>query len=381
MKEYVNAFGIEIPLTKEEHTSLAGRGYALFTYDNHRNIWTMEHYKKRGLKAVITADSPPQKENRTIEDSLYTLRFEVTLPKLLTQGKSSDDLTKRSTIEDACKKFDNMMRDIEKINDVNLRQKARLFWIALAKDVTTPNDFYSQEIIEAAYNTLGICRYQNHGSFVDDLQSGVDYVTFVCNNESCVLYNKKHDLLKSTHQAEVKTLGEYGLLCFELTIYANMLKKDYSIENFVRLDSLPEILYQLTIDGNTLLNKYLAGVFCKGAMLSKKVLKEYLKTNCKMGQKEIKSMIDFSDWIRKMGSESLMCYGTFDQVRSQVAGFEKLKIAPVRLSKRCPYIPSFSDLLNDTVDDKMLSFAQEATLYKDDLTYWNFGEMSKSGKK
>lgn len=182
-------------------------------------------------------------------------------------------------------------------------------------------------------------------------------------------------------QSEVETLGQYGLLCFQLTIFADILKKDYSIESCICLDSLPETLYQLTIDGNTLLNKYFGSAFCEGAMLSRSVLKEYLKTNCEIDQKEIKSMLDFSDWIRKMGSASLMYYGTFDQVCSQAADFEKLKISPVRVSKRCPYIPSFSDLLNGTVDDKLLSFAMQVTADKEGLTYWNFDEISKSGIK
>ena len=73
-------------------------------------------------------------------------------------------------------------------------------------------------------------------------------------------------------------------------------------------------------------------------------------------------MIDFSDWIRKLGYESLMYYGTFDQVCSHISNFEKLKISPVRVSKRCPYIPLFSDMLNDAVDDNLLSFARNCSI-------------------
>lgn len=191
MNAFVNAFGINIPLTKAEHTSLSGEDKALFIYEKDTRAWTMKGCKNCGLRAEITSVDPsPQKTNHPEKDSRYELIFEVTLPKLLPQSKSLGGLTKRSEIDDACKKLDKMIRNIEETSGVNLLQKAKLSWVDLAKDVMTPNEFYSHEIIEAASNALDIYGYKKDSSFIIDTWEDEDYVVFVSNHVSGKLYNK-----------------------------------------------------------------------------------------------------------------------------------------------------------------------------------------------
>lgn len=52
---------------------------------------------------------------------------------------------------------------------------------------------------------------------------------------------------------------------------------------------------------------------------------------------------------------------------------ELLSLSPVYVNGQCPYIPSFSDMLNGTVDQRLLNFAWQATKHRrTELTYWNF---------
>lgn len=245
----------------------------------------------------------------------------------------------------------------------------------------TPNEFYSHEIIDAANDALEIYRFCDEYPRFFDVQPDKEFAAFYYENASGKIYSKKRDLLRNSYQFEVETLGQYGLLCFELIIFDAILERDYSNGNYIHLDSLHKTLYQLAIDGDTLLKKYYNCLFYEGAMLSKEVLKKHLKENHKIGKEKIENMIDFSDWIRIMGSDNMIYYGNFEDVYSQVEDFRELEISPIRVSKWCPYIPSFADMLNGTVDDKLLSFAMQVTADKEGLTYWNFDEISKSGKK
>lgn len=53
--------------------------------------------------------------------------------------------------------MNEIIRNIEKTSGFNLLDKAVLCWVALEKDVVTPNDFYTYEIIDLAQYAFDEC--------------------------------------------------------------------------------------------------------------------------------------------------------------------------------------------------------------------------------
>lgn len=166
---------------------------------------------------------------------------------------------------------------------------------------------------------------------------------------------------------------------FELTLKHARLKELYGIGDTLALKELPDLLCQVTDDGPMLLDKYIVQTLFPGAMLSLCVLKRYLRRENGSKEHRTKKMLDYSKWVTKMSPDCCNLYGTSTQISNRKDHFQALSLSPVYVNGECPYIPSFSDMLNGTVDQRLLNFAWQATKYKQkDLTYWIFGQQDNS---
>lgn len=376
MNEFIHSFSIKRRITKREHASLLGKNNTLFLYNSTEKFWILKYQEISGFRIKfihIKNDSPLR-----VFDSnhpMYEAEIIISPAKLLNPSINLGGITDKGKIEDACRRLSEIIQIIEEFTGVDLLHAAKLYRVDLTKDVITPNELYTHAIIEAAKKSINRYGYKRY-----DPRVHPDYTLNWYQEDSMMfkskkvwgkLYNKKRDLLMHKHHSEYEKLGDNGLLRFEVSVLRDILRDDYSAKGYISLASLPEILYQITLDGNMLLNKYFVNTFYDGAMLSRSVLKKYLNKKCKR-TKTAKSMMDFSDWIRKMKSEDLKYYDTLDGISSMTSRFNDLRISPVQVNKGCPYIPSFSDMLNETVNDMLLSFAWQATDRKHkELTYWN----------
>ena len=66
--------------------------------------------------------------------SRYQLQFIVTLARLLDPNRNLGGITNKNEIEDACKKWNEIVRKIEKTSGVNLLDKTKLCWVTLEKE-------------------------------------------------------------------------------------------------------------------------------------------------------------------------------------------------------------------------------------------------------
>lgn len=341
MNEFIHTFSIKRLLSRKELVSLRAKDSSLFFYNSIDEIGVLKDHVNSGLRAEITRlenDSP--KRMFDSKHPQYEIEIIVTPAKLLNPRMNLGGITGKNELEDACKRLGKTIWDIEQVSGVDLLQKAKLYRVDLTKDIITPNEFYTHEIIKAARKAINRYGYETydpkaHADYKIDWKQE-DSMFFKSKKVWGKLYNKKRDLVLHKCQSEIEELGSYGLLRFEISLLRNILKDDYSARGYISLDVLPEILYQLTIDGNALLNKHLVNTFYDGAMLSRSVLKKYLNKKCK-SCKVAKSMIDFSDWIRKTEPEDLKCYDTPHRITTQIKRFAELKISPVQISKQYPY--------------------------------------------
>ena len=123
-----------------------------------------------------------------------------------------------------------------------------------------------------------------------------------------------------------------------------------------------------------LFNEYFGNAFYNGAILSRSVLKKYLKVKYKksFGREKIKDIIVLSNLIRRRKIATLEQRFTFNQIHSQIAELAEIKISPVTAGEHCPYIPSFSHMINDEVDDELLAFALKVTEHEhEELACWD----------
>ena len=305
------------------------------------------------------------------------------LAKLLDPNRNLGGITNKNEIEDACKKWNEIIRNIEKTSGVNLLDKAVLCWIALKKDVVTPNDFYTHEIIELsryAFDEYGYRKRNLLGSGnLSDCEVGENVIT-IYRNVSYTIRNKKHDLSVNKCQSKVNMLEERGLLSFELSLPDYILMDEYFCPQYITPDLLPKLLYQFTVKRNMLFNKYFGNAFYDGAIMSSNVLKKYLIANYKksLGKETIDGMIAFSNLIRNRKLSILGHRFTRNQISSQIAEFEEMKLSPVSASKQCPYTPSFSNMINDTVEEEMLAFALQVAGHKHgELVYWDSRQINR----
>lgn len=378
MNEFIHTFSIKRPITEEEYALLFGNTHALFFWNSKKDIWVLKGHEGSGLRAEIRPlknDCPSRVFNRN--HPRYEIEIIVTLAKLLNHDTNLGGLTSKAEIELACENLGIIVKSIEEISKVNLLQEAKLYRVDLTKDIITPNDLYTHEIIEAAKKSINRYGYERH-----DPREHLDYTLSWKDEDSMMfksekvwgkLYNKKRDLLLNKHQSEIETLGDYGLLRFEISLLRDILRDDYNAKGFITLEELPQILYSLIADGNMLLDKYLVKTFYKGAMLSKSILKKRLKCEKGLRVKTVDSMTNFSEWVTWMKPENLKYYDIPDGISAKISRFANLNLSPVQVSKLCPYIPSFSDMLNETVDDDLLNFAWRETVRKrKSIVYWVF---------
>ena len=76
--------------------------------------------------------------------------------------------------------------------------------------------------------------------------------------------------------------------------------------------------------------------------------------------------------IRRRKIATLEQRFAFYDIYSQIAELARIKISPVTAGEHCPYIPSFSNMINDAVDDELLAFALQATEDEhEELAYWD----------
>lgn len=377
MNEFIHTFSIKKLLTEEERASLFGKNSTLFSYNRTENIWVLKDHENNGLRVKITPienDSPLRIYDRN--HPAFEAEIIVTPAKMLNPNMNLGGLVEKCEIENACERLDEIIRKIEGISGVDLLQNAKLYRVDLTKDVITPNDFYTHEIINAAKKSIDRYCYKRY-----DPRVHPDYTLSWKQEDSMMfkskkvwgkLYNKKRGLLLHKHLSEYEELGDNGLLRFEVSVLRDILRDDYSAKGYISLASLPEILYQLTLDGNMLLSKYFVNTFYDGSMLSRSVLKKHLDKKCKRCKTK-NNMMDFSDWIRKMEPEDLKYYDIPKGISSQISRFEDINISPVQVNKCCPFIPSFSDMLNETVNDNLRLFAWRATArHHKEYTYWKF---------
>lgn len=379
MQEFIHTFSMKRCFSEQEHQNFKSTYGSKYFFNGGKKKakrklkFVMSKYADNGLKVEIKK----RKYEEIKFDPLsrqYKATIIITPHKLLTPGKQMGQLTDSTDIQAACKRLINIFSEIQNESGVDLWQDAELHRIDITKDVRTPSDLYSAEIIRASKQAVYRCGYtvfKPEESEDYNPEWPIEDSALFYNHSQEVeakIYNKLHDL----EEVEQKEYSGFGLIRFELTLKKKRLKELYSIGEVLLPDGLSDLLCKITEDGSMLLDKYMVQALFPGAMLSESVLKKYIKRTNGGKEKRIEEMIKYSTWVTEMMPEYYGLYGTESEIATRKKWFREASLSPIYVSKLCPYIPSFSDLLNGTVDQNLLNFAFLATKSRRaELDYWN----------
>lgn len=368
MREFIHTFSMTRCFSEQEHLKFKS-AYGLkyfFNGDKKRGKkklkFVMSQYADDGLKVEVRKREYEEVKYDPLSRP-YTATIMITPHKLLTPGKRMGKLENSTDIQAACRRLINMFSQIQDESDVNLWEDAELRRVDITKDVRTPSDLYSTEIIKASKQAVHTCGYKIFKPETSDDYNprwAIEDSALFYNHSQEVeakIYNKLHDL----EDIDQKEYFGFGLIRFELTLKRARLKELYHIDGILLPDGLQGLLCKITEDGSMLLNKYMVQALFPGAMLSRSVLKKYIKRTNMGKEKRIKEMLRYSSWVTKMAPEYYVLYGTESEIATRKKWFRKASVSPIYVSGECPYIPSFSDLVNGTHDEKLLNFAWSAT--------------------
>mgnify|MGYP001062486053 FL=1 len=379
MQEFIHTFSMKRCFSEQEHQNFKSTYGSKYFFNGGKKKakrkpkFVMSKYADNGLKVEVKR----RKYEEIKYDSLgrqYKATIIITPHKLLTPGKQMGKLTNSADIQAACRRLMNIFSEILDESGVNLWQDAELHRVDITKDVRTPSDLYSAEIIKASKQAVYRCGYtvfKPEESEDYNPEWPIEDSALFYNHSQEVeakIYNKLHDL----EEVEQKKYSGFGLIRFELTLKKKRLKEQYSIGEVLLPDGLSDLLCKITEDGSMLLDKYMVQALFPGAMLSESVLKKYIKLTNGGKKDRIKEMQKYSSWVTKAPPELYNVGLTPAQIAKRKEWFKALSVSPIYVDNKCPYIPSFSDLLNGTVDQNLLNFAWIATKRKRaELDYWN----------
>lgn len=360
MNSFIHTFSVDTKITNDELSKL----YAAYDKGNGRMFcndtkYVLPAYAENGLRIEI-------KQCQGIECQMdkehckYKATMIFTLYKLLHPGESMGMLTRAEEIVAAVNKICEILSEIDDKSGVKLWVRAKIKRVDVTRDMHTPSDDYTKEIIRLAKKSVlryGYCFWEPSKEEQNKHSDWkVEDAAFYNNHNrelEAKIYNKKND-------ASIKPSPEFdtsGLVRFELTLKRGFLKKnDYLNEEPLDSYDLAEMLIGITKRSGLLLAQEIGRVLDDGDFLSKKVLEKYIQKSYKGKNKRIDDMINYA----KFSSTGKRAeFGSSEKRRRIEKYFIELGVSPIYSKKECPYIPSFFSLLNDdSPNQKLLGMAQ-----------------------
>lgn len=285
MNEFIHTIGIETYLTDEQYHAFSrayGNNSKIYYWDSVNEKHVFLKYADHGFRMEITTAD----KNVTKYDPLhrrYRADWIVTPAKLLYTRKAMMKLFTIQEYEKACHELYKIIDEIEYATDVDLMQEGRLYRVDIAKDITTPSEEYTQEVIRLAKKALFWRGYIFNQPIPEEkrIEERKDENGVFFHNKyqdvKAKIYNKLEDLKIHNYI----TTGMTGLLRFELALKRRFLmNKKYIRAAYLGNEELGYILERILNDAYDLMHNHLTSPLWSGAMLSKNLQKLYILEYC-----------------------------------------------------------------------------------------------------
>mgnify|MGYP004459446329 FL=1 len=305
----------------------------------------------------------------------------VTLFKLLHPGKCMGYVTSKDDIVEVSKRIIQLLNKIYDESNVDLLKRAKIKRIDITKDVITPSDIYTREVIRLAKCTLLPYGYKVWKPTEEQEMEHPEWkredAVFINKNSremNYKIYNKKADL--ANQGEDLENLGDKGIVRFELSLKGKILWNLGIIESeTISLANLIDILDKITENADMLLNLYVVDTLAIGDILSKKILIKYIRSICGSKVKKADKLIRYIECLNK-GNTSI--YGSAKCIRYVEREFNKIGVSPLYAIKECPYIPAYEKLIAGDIheDEELLRFAKRYNEKRGhEYIYWNLSDI------
>ena len=149
MNEFIHTFSVTRCFSEQEYMDFKNAYGLKFFYNSDKHRFVLSKYADNGIRVEIIKREDKERKYDSLHRK-YKATIIITPHKLLTPGKHMGKLTSGSDIEAACKQLESIISVIENESGLNLWQDVKLRRVDITKDVVTPSDLYSAEIIKAS---------------------------------------------------------------------------------------------------------------------------------------------------------------------------------------------------------------------------------------
>ena len=190
MNEFIHTFSANSYLFASEKDKLQEAYREDFFYNSEERHFVLSKYAERGLRIQIKFTKNNEKKyDKKHRDCKVELI--ITPAKLLYPGEAMQKLFNK---EDYIKVIENLkalLGEIELQSGINLWREVKIKRIDLAKDICTPSDEFSQEVIRIAKKALYKTGYKLFTPTEEDVKK-TD-----CNEKDSILFNNHNQGVNS----------------------------------------------------------------------------------------------------------------------------------------------------------------------------------------
>ncbi len=313
--------------------------------------YIMHKYSNLGITLKIAKNSKPE-ETFDKQHHKYKVEIIINLFKLLHPGMEYGMITKENDIESAINNAIEILNSIHSESGIYLHDNLILKRVDIAKDVITPSDEYTLEIIRLsrlAPKKYGYTNYTPDEKSKKKKWRLEDSSMYYSKNINAKVYNKKQDLVNHNFSLDI---DNKGLLRFEVSLKTKpLIENGYINSKQIQLKDLSVPLCKVTRASESIISNYFKQVLMDGSMVSKQLQNKYLKMKFDGKNVRIKNMKTYRDAVNNKNKYDF----TTDKAYRALRHFESIKLSPVYTV--FPYIPSFSDILDGKTDEEISRFA------------------------
>ena len=349
MNTFIHTFSVITHLYLSEKDCLEKAFREDFFFNSTEKIFVLQTYAKHGLR-IHMKFNPKDEKRFDNKHRDYKVELIITPAKLLHPNEPMHKLLSKNDYINACSHLASILQEIELASSVCLRNEIKIHRLDLTKDIETPSDAYSREVIRLAKKSLHKNGYNLWTPTESDMQA-----TGWHEEDSCMFNNHNQDInakiynkLADMKQRQYDIIDLKGLLRFELSLKRKFLKKQGLISSAdLPFSALPELLCTALDQADELVQKYMVSPMWSGNFLSKDLQKQYIRNYCKSKKAKRKKMMMYR---RKCNS------GSIPERDKAAEYFEEICLSPWYTTDEIRYIPSFVHLIAGTEDERIRRF-------------------------
>ena len=345
MNEFIHTFSCVTYLTKPRFDRMQDSYTQKELFCGKNEKWVFSKYAEYGFRMEIIFTPYIEKlKHKHHED--YKAEWIVTPAKLLYPGESMRKLFAPEQYTEACTVLADILKETKEQSGVDLLHETKLRRVDVTKDITTPSEEYSQEVVRLA--KIALSQYGYHLLDIDSIEEKKEdwkdeNAVFFHNDNQEVqskIYNKVEDMRIHGYETNDTT----GLLRFELALKRTFMRENKFIrEKYITAEELSDALDRILRLAPALMQKHIADPLWSGRMVSKELQKKLIRKYCKYktDSAKYKKMIAYRKACNRVKSmENVKNNPTVERY------FVEMGLSPLCCSDAVGEIPAFVDLLD-----------------------------------